>query len=67
MIVMMIGMVLFWGLLILGIVWLIRSAPWGTHHGPGTPLEVLDRRFASGEINAEEYRERRSVLQAKDD
>lgn len=66
MIAMMIGMALFWGLVILGIVWLIRSAPWG-HHSHGSPLEILDRRFAAGEMSAEEYRERRNVLQGKDD
>jgi putative membrane protein len=65
MIVMMIGMALFWGLVILGIVWLVRSASWG-HHAHGTPTEILDRRFASGEMSAEEYRERRDVLQGKD-
>ena len=27
-----------------------------------TPTEVLERRFAEGEISAEEYRERREVL-----
>lgn len=65
MIVMMIGMAIFWGLIILGIVWLVRSAPW-THPSYGSPLEILDRRFAAGEMNAEEYRERRSMLQDKD-
>ncbi|HEX7059154.1 MAG TPA: SHOCT domain-containing protein [Solirubrobacterales bacterium] len=68
MIVMMIGMALFWGLIILGVVWIIRSAPWASpHSGHGAPLEILDRRFAAGEIDAEEYRERRSALQGKDD
>jgi putative membrane protein len=64
MIVMMIGMALFWGLVILGIVWLARSGSW-SHHDHGSPLEILDRRFAAGEMSAEEYRERRSVLQGK--
>jgi putative membrane protein len=32
---------------------------WG---GPLDPIEVLDRRFAEGEIDAEEYKERRSTL-----
>jgi putative membrane protein len=63
--VMMIGMVLFWALIVVAIVWLVRSAPWGGHHHRESPLEMLDRRFASGEITAEEYRERRSVLQGQ--
>jgi putative membrane protein len=46
---------------------------WGPGYGPrygrrgwgGTvdPLEVLDRRFAAGEIDAEEYRSRRATLE----
>jgi putative membrane protein len=63
MVVMMIGMALFWGLVLLAIVWLVRSAPWGTRHqGQGTTLDILDRRFAAGELSPEEYRERRSML-----
>ena len=62
-IVMMVAMVLFWGAIILGVVWLIRR---GFEGGPGrrphTAIEVLDHRFAQGEISAEEYRARRAVL-----
>lgn len=66
-VVMMIGMVLFWGAIILGIVWLVR----GSGHGWGsaargtpteTPLAILERRFAEGAISAEDYWERREVL-----
>lgn len=65
--VMMVGMVLFWGAIILGIVWLIR----GAMHGGATsretlsresPVEILERRFAEGAITAEDYRARRHVL-----
>ena len=66
MIVMMIGMALFWGLVVLGVIWLIRSGPWGGHQVQGSPLDILDRRFAAGEMSAEEYRERRSMLQGND-
>jgi putative membrane protein len=67
MIVMMIGMALFWGLVIVGVVWLVRSAGWASpQQAHGTPLDILDRRFAAGEMSAEEYRERRSALQGKD-
>lgn len=58
---------LFWGLVILGVVWIVRrSAPW-QRGGPPTPrsesgVEILERRFAQGEIELEEYRKRRSVL-----
>jgi putative membrane protein len=60
---MMVPMVLFWGGLIFGIVWLIRST---ADHGPEprteSPIEVLERRFAEGAISAEDYQARREVL-----
>lgn len=66
---MMIFMVLFWGAVIFGIVWLIRGNAWGSStrgDGPVTskesPLDILDRRFAEGAIAEEEYRARREVL-----
>ena len=69
-IVMGLGMVLFWALVILGIVWLVREIGGGHGHasragarGPD-PLEVLDRRLAEGEIDVEEYEERRRTIRA---
>ena len=64
MIVMMLGMVLFWGLVILGVIWLVREYghPSRRADGPNDPLTILDRRFANGEISAKEYEERRRVL-----
>ncbi|HEX2393154.1 MAG TPA: SHOCT domain-containing protein [Solirubrobacterales bacterium] len=62
-IVMALMMVVFWALVILGAVWLVRSLAGGhhtIHHRD--PLEVLDHRLASGEISSEEYRERRELL-----
>lgn len=58
-------MVAFWALVIFGIVALFRGT-----RDPGTrdrrmergPQQILDERFARGEIDAEEYRARRSVL-----
>jgi len=60
---MMIGMALFWGAIILGIVWLIRNGA-ETHQRQTeeTALTILDRRFAEGAISLEDYRERRDVL-----
>jgi putative membrane protein len=64
---MMVMMVLFWGAIIAGIVWLIRGVPWGASAGEPnvrkeTPVEILDRRFAEGELSEEDYRARREVL-----
>lgn len=56
-------MVAFWGLVIVVIVWVVRALLAGrTGHGGVDPVELLDRRLASGEISPEEYRERRVVL-----
>ncbi|HET9152511.1 MAG TPA: SHOCT domain-containing protein [Solirubrobacterales bacterium] len=66
-ILMALMMVVFWGLVIVGAVWLIRTLVGERRgHGHGSPLEVLDHRLASGEINPEEYRRRRSVIQGKE-
>ena len=65
-----IGMVLFWALLIAGIVALVvytsgnrsdrRIPPEST--STSSPEEVLAARFARGEINETEYRDRLAVL-----
>jgi putative membrane protein len=58
---------LVWIAVIATIVWLVRGRGWGPYpRGPyrGGPnaLEILDRRFAEGELSAQEYRDRRQVL-----
>jgi putative membrane protein len=55
---------LFWITVVLLVVWLVRGRGWrgwGPPRGPGA-REILDRRFAEGEISAEEYRTRRQTL-----
>jgi putative membrane protein len=58
-----------WILVIVGVVWLItrsqqdRSAPLASTSTRETPLEVLQRRYAEGEISTEEYEERKARLQ----
>jgi putative membrane protein len=64
---MMVMMLLFWGAVIFGVVWLIRGVAWGRSVPEGpvsteSPAEILDRRFAEGEIDEEDYRARREVL-----
>lgn len=65
-ILMAIGMVLFWGLVILGIVWLVRELGSGRGRGEPSrqddPLAILDRSLAEGTISAEQYHERRAIL-----
>ncbi len=60
---MMIGMALFWGAIILGIVWLIRNGAEPQQRQPKeTALTILDRRLAEGTVSLDEYHERREVL-----
>lgn len=64
-IAMVIGMLLFWALVAIGVVWLLRTQPWSQSRRE-SPLDVLDRRFAEGAISAEDYRERRAILRGED-
>jgi putative membrane protein len=64
----MIIMAAFWIAVILGIVFLIRWLVISTRtgsHGPGpgdSPLEILKRRYARGEVNKEEFEEKKKDL-----
>ncbi|GAA3785614.1 SHOCT domain-containing protein [Streptomyces phyllanthi] len=64
---------LIWAAVVVGAVALLRRTVWrgrrGPWHAPGgprptgdSPLDVLGRRFASGEIDEDEYWRRLSVL-----
>jgi putative membrane protein len=61
------GMILFWGLVIAGVVVLARSlggfgsgaAPRGAER---TPLEILRERYAKGEIDQREFEQKRRDL-----
>ncbi len=68
---MTVSMVLFWGLLIVGVVALVRyfgRTPQHTAFSPNhyrlTPEQVLAERFARGEIDEDEYRTRLETLRA---
>ena len=59
-------MIIFWGLGIWGIVALVRglSAPRGSDSSKAdSALDVLKRRYARGEINKEEYEEKKKDLE----
>ncbi len=65
-VVMSVSMVLFWGLLVLGGVLILRALNQPSSAGPAsprpTPQQLLDERFARGEIEEEEYRRRSATL-----
>jgi putative membrane protein len=65
---MTVGMVLFWALLVVGGIALVRALGRPTGEPPAsprTPEELLAERFARGEIDEEEYRSRAAVLAAR--
>ncbi|WP_371495634.1 SHOCT domain-containing protein [Kitasatospora sp. NBC_00374] len=55
---------LFWLAVVAVVVTVARRAGWRRGCGDG-PLAVLGRRYANGEIDADEYRARRVVLTEK--
>ena len=60
---MMFMMVLFWGAIIFGVIWLIRGAVGSRpEERRESPTEILERRFAEGAVSVEDYRARRKVL-----
>ena len=66
-IVMMIGMLAFWVLVIVGIVWLVRNAAAGGGAVKrASAREVLDERLARGEIDIDEYDRRLAALTRTD-
>jgi putative membrane protein len=62
-VLMMIGMLLFWALVIAGVVWLVRSgAGQAPRDSAKSANDMLDDRLAAGEISVEEYQQRRQLL-----
>ncbi|MDY7555341.1 MULTISPECIES: SHOCT domain-containing protein [unclassified Cryobacterium] len=72
-----IGLLLLVGIVLL-VIWAVRASAGGANRGrrddssadsrprgPSAARQVLDERFAKGELNAEEYRERLKVLGEK--
>ncbi len=63
---MMLFFLLFLGLIVVGAVFVIRSfsdGGQGAHPAPGSrAFDILDERFARGEIDRSEYEERRRIL-----
>lgn len=61
-------MILFWGMVLIALILLIRwiaQLPHGRETGQGTvknPLDILKERLARGEIEIDEYREKKQLL-----
>jgi len=65
--VMVVGMVAFWGLVVFAVVTIFGksdSDSGSADPGGSRPLDILDARFARGEIDESEYRARTDVLRS---
>lgn len=66
--VMWLMMLVFWGLLVAGGFWLVRSIRsdrGGAPTAPPSARQILDERLARGELTEEEYLRRRDLLQTR--
>ena len=65
-IVMTIAMVAFWALVVVAVVAMFRGTQRSAESTPSRhdPMQILDERFARGEIDEDEYHLRSSVLRA---
>ena len=59
------GMILFWGVIIAVVVFVMRNAGNNTEAGEGdkTPLNILKQRYARGEIGKDEFEQKKRDLE----
>jgi putative membrane protein len=59
-------MLVFWAVVIVAIIllirWLLASSSRGAHRGEESALEILQKRYARGEIDKQEFEEKRKDL-----
>lgn len=62
---MMMGMMAFWLLIPAAVVWMLRGQPSQSDpkEAPDSALRILEGRFARGEIDAEEFATRRTLIE----
>lgn len=65
-VLMMLAMIIFWigilALIVLGVRWLLHHGDASRKGGAADPLRILERRFAAGEIDREEFEQQRRAL-----
>jgi len=61
---MLLWMALFWGGTILLIIWGVRQVQGNNRKGDSRAVEILEERYARGEIDREEFESRRRDLTA---
>jgi putative membrane protein len=58
------GMLIFWGALILLLIWLFKGISTnGSKRTDNSPRDILERRYARGEIGRDEYLEKKKSLE----
>ncbi|MEA3274070.1 MAG: SHOCT domain-containing protein [Pseudomonadota bacterium] len=57
-----VGMILIWGLIVVAIVWLVRALTGDSTKEGKSARQILDERFASGEIDQGEYEQKKRML-----
>lgn len=57
-------MIIFWLIVIALVAWTVRSTAGSNRRDENHALRVLDERFARGEIDHDEYQERRRILES---
>lgn len=55
-------MIVFWVVVVALIVWAVRSSTTTSDHSTPDALGILERRYAGGEIDREEFEERKRTL-----
>lgn len=55
-------MIVFWGLFILFMIWIVREASGRNTHHRSDALEILKERYAKGEISKEEFESKRKDI-----
>ena len=57
------AMLAFWGALIVGVVLLVQALGGGRGYRRRTPLDILKRRYAAGDITREQYEQMRKDIE----
>lgn len=56
------AMLVFWALLVLFIIWLVRESEHGNSHSRSDALRILNERYAKGEITKKEFEEKKEDI-----
>lgn len=59
------AMLIFWGLVVGVVVWAVHSAKTSGYEQSRSARDLLDDRFARGELTADEYQRSRNLLETK--